>query len=94
MRKKLQDVIEDNQKAGYHFFDKETMSFFHSRIETGLLRNKYFITSEMSGWQSTERAYTIRKAEADGSIKTIGEFRQYKKLEDATDEVYNIQEEL
>lgn len=70
---------------GLHFFDRKTMQFFNSRIETGLLSGKYFITSE-SDMRNTERFYNIREigtiAEGESAgeftINTIGSFNTLK----------------
>ena len=64
-----------------HFFDKDAMRFFNSRIPSGGYSNGkevFFITSEKYNSDS-KRAYTIRKLTIKtGSIETVGEFQQYK----------------
>jgi hypothetical protein len=69
-------------KAAYkttdgHFFDKKTMRFFNSRIESGLLKGKYFITSE-SDMRNENRFYNVREIQEDLSIRTIVEFNKFK----------------
>lgn len=59
--------------TGMHFFDKGTMKFFNSRIESGLLKGKYFITSE-SDMRNENRFFNVREIQEDLGIKTIGEF--------------------
>jgi len=79
----MADIKRNNKKAGYHFFDKDTMRFFNSRIETGLYKDNTFITSEQFDYNSP-REYTIRRALNDGiKIETIGELGQFATLEDA-----------
>jgi len=49
--------------TGNHFFDRATMRFFNSRIESGLLNKngkQYFITSECYA-QDTPRTYSLRR---------------------------------
>jgi len=87
----IEDIKRNNKKAGFHFFCKETMRFFNSKIETGLYKDNTFITSEQFDYKSS-RVYTIRKAVDVGeSIKTIGEFGQFETLEKAIKEIENNQ---
>ena len=61
MNMTITDIKRNNKKAGLHFFCKETMRFFNSRIETALYKDNTFITSEQFDYKSP-RGYTIRKA--------------------------------
>mgnify|MGYP001156849128 CR=1 FL=1 len=83
MRLTMTDIKRNNKEAGHHFFDRDTMRFFNSRIESGLYKDNTFITSEQFDYNSP-REYTIRRV-VDGGIKieTIGEFGQFETLEDA-----------
>lgn len=72
---------------GSHFFDRKTMSFFRSRIESGLLHGSYFITSE-SDMRDTERFFNVRLIRfIDGTdeytIKTVHGFNELKTKEQA-----------
>ena len=73
----IQSIKDANKAAGYHFFDADTMRFFDSRILGGVVGDGYFITSERDDYDSP-RMYTVRHANADGSIDTIGEFQEHK----------------
>ena len=42
----LTDIKNNNKKAGKNWFDKDTMRFFKSRIESKLYSDNTFITSE------------------------------------------------
>lgn len=76
-----------NKEKGFHFFDRDTMRFFNSRIEKDALQfgqlidNKYFVTSEQfvpSHGKPDKRKYTVRKYYPDtGNVKTIGEFQEF-----------------
>lgn len=61
------------KSTGMHFFDRKTMKFFNSRIESGLIKGKYFITSE-SDMRNENRFFNVREIEYDLQIKTVGEF--------------------
>lgn len=64
-----------NENGG-HFFDRDTMRFFGSRIESDLYKNRCFITSEKN-FDGTKRYYTVRQFNKDfTSIHTIGEFNK------------------
>jgi hypothetical protein len=90
MAKKLTmaDVIRINEKKGRYFFSPDTMKFFNSRIESDLIKNKYFVTSEKrSAWRDMyghtlapagKREFSIRKFNnKTGRIDTIGDFGEF-----------------
>ena len=68
--KSMADLRAKNKAAGFYFFSPATMKFFKSKIESSLIGGRYFITSEMYG--PGNKVYNVRMAEADGSIKTVG----------------------
>jgi len=80
--KNLAAVKAKNKAIGNYWFTKKTMSFFKSRIESGLIKGMYFITSEQID-ERFERLYSVRKAMPDGEIQTIGGFQGYKTKEAA-----------
>ena len=64
-----------------HFFDRNTMDFFNSRIESGIYRTGprtgYFVTSEL--FEEDPRDYTVRRYGPEnsvpwGGISTVDEF--------------------
>ena len=64
-----------------HFFDKATMSFFNSRVESGIYRTGprtgYFVTSEQ--FEDEPRHYTVRAYGSEdgvtaGRISSVDEF--------------------
>jgi hypothetical protein len=69
------DVERLNSAKGKHFFSDDTMRFFSSKIETDLIRGRFFITSEKN--RDERRRFTIRAAFDDGSIETCGDFQQF-----------------
>jgi hypothetical protein len=76
----MAQVKAANKAIGNHWFERSTMRFFNSRIESGLLRGRFFITSERRELDFPKR-YTVREVLADGDIKTVGEFQGYTDLE-------------
>jgi len=80
----IREVRWANRQLGHHWFDADTLRFFQSRVHSDLYGGRYFVTSERdSGFGSIgaawdgRRRYTVRMANADGSIETVGEFGQY-----------------
>lgn len=70
--KDVNDVKRANKRAGYHFFDPDTMEAFKSRIETELHAGCLFVTSEVYGDDDAPRVYQIRIAREDGSVRNVG----------------------
>lgn len=77
-------IKQANKKAGGSFFDRGTMKFFNSKVESGVIKGKYFITSEKYEFFNPKR-YTIRKITSTGSIDTIGNFCQFNSKRMASD---------
>lgn len=75
------DVERLNRSAGKHYFDEDTMRFFNSRIETDLIRGRFFITSEKG--PDERRRFSIRCAFDSGAIETVGDFQQFASWEAA-----------
>lgn len=77
------DAKKLNASKGFHWFEKETMRFFNTRIHgRNLIGGRYFITSERMDERFPYR-YSVRKINLDGSVDTIGDFRQHASLEAA-----------
>ena len=75
-----QIVAYVESKGISHFFDRDSMRFFKSRVQTGVYgeHGQYFITSERSPSRVT--AYTVRMVTEDGQVETIGEFHSHSTL--------------
>lgn len=72
----LRQVKEMNAKLGHHWFEPTAMRFFRTRILGRLEGGKYFVTSEkLHGYA---RLYSVRIANEDDSIDTVGEFQSYR----------------
>ena len=77
----LQDVVRANDKAGRHWFEDDTMQFFKTRLESDLIDGLYFISSERG--PHGPRAFSVRMADEEAHIQTIGDFMAYETLKDA-----------
>jgi len=94
----LEDEIKRRaEKGSPHFFDKDTMRFFSSRLSElmwseGELKdyqksNIYFITSEADKGTfqhaGSARAFTVRIIDVDGDINALGKFQGFSTLGEA-----------
>ena len=79
----IHEAIVRYQDNGGHFFDKKTMKFFNSGIESGLYKNKCFVTSE-STFDETQIRYTVRRFSDDfDNVETVSEFLEFDNIKDA-----------
>lgn len=82
----ITEVKAANKAKGQHFFSKDTLAFFGSKVYPELYTvagRQFFITSE-DNFNRTKKGYTIREAMPDGDIETLGEFLEYATKEQAT----------
>lgn len=78
----MAEVKAANKAIDNHWFERSTMRFFNSRVESGLYGGRFFITSERMELTMPKK-YSIREAMTDGDIKTVGVFQEFTTLEDA-----------
>ena len=84
----VSEIRRANVAADHHFFDADAMAFFDSRIEDGgkVYGGRYFITSEQFHFrgEAFPRKYTIRRADADGTVHTVlGTWQEYASMIEA-----------
>ena len=84
----MDDVIAANKAIGNHWFERDTMRFFKTRIESGLIAGHRFITSEKG--PDGVRRYSVREACPDGTIDTVGEFQAYRTRDQARAHVLDV----
>jgi len=77
----IADIRKLNASSGHHFFDKAALVFFDSIIESGVINGRLFVTSERN--ENYPRQFTVRYAESDGTIVSIGVFQQFATLLEA-----------
>lgn len=53
-------VITATRNLGSHFFDRETMRFFSSRVHDALYGGRFFVTGERRGFDDCRREYRVR----------------------------------
>jgi hypothetical protein len=81
MPRSIAELKELNRANGGCWFEPSSMRFFGSRIESGIIRGRYFITSEQP--PHGPRKYSVRSFDAKGSVDTVGEFCDYTTKADA-----------
>ena len=86
------DIQRANTAAGMYFFSADTLSFFRSVIYRGIYAGRLFVTSERG--PNRRRMYTIRVANDDGSIDTLGDFQQYATMAHAQSAARQYAEEM
>ena len=70
----IADVKQANKDAGYYFFSRDTMRFFGTRIESALYKNNTFITSDYTGFERNNRAYSVRVFHPESGIVNTAKF--------------------
>lgn len=71
MKRTIADARRKNALMGHYFFHKDTMRFWNSRIETGILKGRFFITSEDDAVRKS-RIYSVRSFDWEsGSVITM-----------------------
>ena len=78
----IAELRAKNEANGYYFFSKKTMKFFRSKIESKILKGKYFITSE-SNFDDTKRQYSIREFKENGEVLPNPFDRKFRDKEEA-----------
>jgi hypothetical protein len=87
------EIITHSKNIGHHFFSKDAMKFFGSKVYEDLHLGKYFITSEKDNYRPDhKREYTIRKC-VDGDVSTVGVHGQYASLRAARNALAKIKED-
>ena len=78
------DIEQDyyHLNPGGHFFDRDTMRFFSSRLGVSYYRREdgayVFVTSERDTMRDENvRAHTVRVMDRSGWIETVGDFNSY-----------------
>lgn len=87
----MREVVKNNKKAGRYWFNKETMEAWNTVIETDIISDGYFITSEEL---TSGRWFTIRQAKQRGRrIETVSDrFKTLSEAEAKLNEIIETEE--
>lgn len=77
----IAELKELNKRNGGCWFDKSSMAFFGSRVESAIIRGCYFVSSEQP--PHGPRKYSVRSFDTEGGVDTVGEFCGYDTKRDA-----------
>lgn len=83
----IAQIQQVNEAQGQFWFSPDTMRFFKSRIESEVIDGRYFVSSEQEG-PDAPRLFTVRSAEDDGEIMTVGDLGAYTTREEALTAAY------
>lgn len=73
----LDQARDNSERAGFHWFDRDTLRYFGSRVHSTFYAGGFFVSSEYRGWDRRGRAYSVRRALPDGRIERVGDFLAY-----------------
>lgn len=91
----LKRKIAAHEAADGKWFTPDTMRFFRSRVETGLLAGDHFVSSEQFvpyDGEPAARRFTVRRFDKSDTfmVETVGEFQEFDTLGDALARVEQI----
>ena len=101
----ITQIKRANKATGQQWFDPGALQFFDSKFPPRCVfpvkDGAFFISSEYSkgvyistGWVPDGPVlWTLRFADAEGKISTVGEFQQYESLEEAKTAAVKAQQE-
>ena len=90
MYKAIEEIKAANLALGQHWFSKDTMRYFGTRIHGKVYGGKYFVTSDFDF--NHMRFYSVRAC-VEGKIETIGVYQAYTTLERAIKAVKEVANE-
>jgi hypothetical protein len=73
-----------NKAAGQHWCDEDALRFFDGIVpeDQPIIHGRFFVSSEQFD-RSSPRLHTLRYANAEAHIKTVGAFQQFESFDDA-----------
>lgn len=81
----ISEVRKANADAGGYWFSPASMRFFKTRIVSGIIKGRYFVTAE-TGPSGVER-FSARIVNDGADIGTIGHFNSFLDIEDAKEAI-------
>jgi hypothetical protein len=79
----IQDIIWLAESKGSHFFERDAMRFFRSKVQEPVFQGPggiFFLTSERfvsSTGEASPRRFTVRQFDPEtGGVSTVGEFNK------------------
>ena len=85
----IREIKKANEEAGQHWFSEGAINFFNSKFGRRIYGGRYFISSEAYDYNAPRR-YTIREAEEDGTVNTVGEFQEFDNHSQALNRIHQM----
>ena len=84
-------IVETSRKHNHYYFDEKTAAYLQSKYYQHVFHYCYFISSEIYPHHDPngEELYTIRRADEEGSVVSVGPLGRFKTLDLA---LHNIEE--
>lgn len=83
----IADIREANREAGLHFFEPQTMKFFHSKVVSGVYSGPggvFFVTSEARAIsESIGTVYTVRRFSPETGVVKTADYGYLPSIDDA-----------
>ena len=88
----VKHIIETNRENNHYFFNESTIEYMGTKFYPHVFHHCYFISSEMYPHQSPDAVekYTIRRADKEGSVTSVGIIGRFDSLQDALDNIEEI----
>lgn len=87
--KSISEIKAANEALGQFWFTEGAMAFFNTRIHEDVIMGRYFITSDSPDDLPESRKYSVRRADDEGRIDTVGEFMAYATKDEARHAAYD-----
>lgn len=69
----IEEIRDANQRAGFYFFEPDTMRFFAGRVrEQGIIGGRFFVHSTKACFRDYRRRYHVGVVADTGDIENIG----------------------
>ena len=79
----VSEMKRANADAGFHYFDRDTMRFFESKVESPPIAGRLLITSEKG--PHGPRMFSVVGVADDGGTERMSEFQEFSSKEEARD---------
>jgi|TARA_R110001583_G_scaffold188564_1_gene350720 hypothetical protein len=86
-------IAKTNRENNHYYFDEATVKYLQSKYYQHVFHYCYFISSEIYPHDAPvsvgEELYTIRRADEEGSVTSVGPLGRFKTLKEA---LHNVEE--
>lgn len=87
--KSISEIKVANEALGQTWFGKSETAFFNTKVHEGVIMGRFFITSDSPDDLPESRRYSVRRADDEGRIETVGDFMAYETKDAARHAAYD-----